>query len=242
MKYPHVRDEFESLRRVAAGASIARYGDGEFKHCAGQRNVSQEAHPVLSERLRGILLDSGSCMVGIPNIRSKTPKADFWQKFTSFASYLAPERQYCSAFITRPDSAPWINTPEYWQLMESLWLHRDVTVVRGNGKGFNSEDLYGAGVVREVIVPHERAADGSMPGAFANYDAILARIGTPKRAILCLGPTATVLAVDLCARGVHAIDLGHAAMFIRKYRRGESMELTKHEKGIDKDKHAAVPA
>ena len=226
MSYPQVRDEFDTMRRVVAGASLARYGDGEFKHCAGNRNVSQEYHPALAQRLRDILLDSGACMVGIPNIHSDTPKADFWRPFQDYARFLAPGRQYGSSFVTRPDSAPWINTPEYWRQVESLWLGQDVTLVRGSSKGLLCDDLVGAGQVREIV--------STPQGAFAEYDRLIDRIGRPKRALLCLGPCATVLAVDLCARGVHAIDLGHIALFVRKFRRGEPMTLSKKEKAYEK--------
>jgi hypothetical protein len=53
--------------------------------------------------------------------------------------------------------------------------------------------------------------------------------------LICLGPAATVLAVDLCAHGIHAIDLGHIALFMRKYRCGEPMTLSKDDKGHDKE-------
>lgn len=230
--YPIVRSEEETLTRVLAGASLARYGDGEFKHCADQRNVSQEHHPALSARLRAILQESGSCMVGIPNIRevlTRTPgtqKAQFWSAFTQTAPRWLASRPYASAFITRPDSAPWIDTPAYWEQVEQLWVGQDVTLVRGSSKGLTCADLAGAASVREILCPRQHA--------YAEYDAILERIGKPRRALLCLGPAATVLAVDLCARGVHAIDLGHIALFLRKYRRGESMALTKDEKSLDK--------
>lgn len=223
--YPSVLSEEKTLQAILAGASIGRYGDGEFKHCADQRNVSQESDPVLAQRMRAILVDSGACMVGIPNIHSNTPKKDFWNKF-EYAKQWLVDRRYASSFITRPDSAPWINAPDYWSAIESLWLGQDVTLVRGSSKGLTSEDLMGAGVVTEILSLRQHA--------FSEYDALLARIGTPKRAILCLGPTATVLAVDLCARGVQAIDLGHIAMFLRKFRRGESMELSKKDKSHDK--------
>jgi len=214
------------MRRVVAGASIARYGDGEFKHCAGNRNVSQDYHPELAKRLRAILVDSGSCMVGIPNIHSQTPKAEFWQPFQEYATFLNTARPYVSSFITRPDSAPWINTPEYWRQVESLWLGQDVTLVRGSGKGLLCDDLVGAGEVREIV--------STPQDAWADYDRLIDRIGQPKRALLCLGPTATVMAVELCARGVHAIDLGHIALFVRKFRRGEPMTLSKKDKSHDK--------
>lgn len=231
--YPLVRGEVETLRRVLGGASLARYGDGEFKHCADQRNVSQTHDPRLSARLRAILQDSGPCMVGIPNLnpdavaQMSEQKQRFWAPYrTSVPSLLAAGRAYASAFVTRPDSAPWIDSLDYWQLLERVWLNCDVTLVRGSDKGLKPDDLPGAGTVTEIICPRQHA--------FAEYDAILARIGRPKRVLLCLGPTATVLAVDLAARGVHAIDLGHVALFLRKHRRGEPMVLSKDDKSHDK--------
>lgn len=224
--YPMVRGEVETLQAVLAGASLARYGDGEFKmlHDAGIKN--HDAHPVLSQRLREILRESGECLVGIPNIRSDTPKAGFWGKYMAFAHYLA-DRPYCSSFVTRPDSAPWINTPTYWHALETLWLDQDVTIVRGSGKSLTATDVVGARTVTEVIGPRR--------SAFVEYDDLMARIcaGRPRRVLIGLGPVATVMAVDLCRRGIHAIDLGHTALFLRKFRRGEPMQVTAEEKALE---------
>lgn len=222
--YPNVWGESETLDLVVAGASIARYGDGEFKmasHGAGIK--SQNADEQLSARLRAILLDSGRCLVGIPNIRSDTPKTEFWGKHTRYCRLLA-ERSYVSSFITRPDSAPWINTEDYWQRLESLWVGQDVTLVRGSSKSLTAEDLVGARTVTEILAPRQHA--------WAEYASLMQRIGTPKLALLCLGPTATVMAVDLCAKGVHAIDLGHIGLFLRKHRDGRPMWLTKDDKAV----------
>lgn len=220
--YPHVLDERATLALVVDGRSIARYGDGEFKLCADGNGIkSQVRHPELARRLRAILRESGKCLVGIPNIRSDTPKAEFWGKHMAYGRFLV-DRPYVSAFISRPDSAPWINTDDYWQQIESLWLGQNVTLVRGSSKSLVAEDLIGAANITEVICPRQHA--------WAEYEQILDRIGTPKRALICLGPTATVMAVDLCARGVHAIDAGHIGMFIRKRRRGEPMWVTEKDK------------
>lgn len=224
--YPQVLSEFETLKLVASGLSIARFGDGEFKmssHNAGIK--SQEASLTLSARLRDILLESGECLVGIPNIRSDTPKCDFWGNYMRYSRLLA-RRPYVSSFITRPDSAPWINHPKYWALLESLWVGQDVTVVRGSSKSLAPDDLIGAREITDVLCRKQHA--------WQDYDEILERIGTPKRALICLGPTATVLAVDLCKKGVHAIDLGHVAIFLRKYRRGLPMVVTDEDKSVDR--------
>lgn len=221
MRYPSVLSEVETLTAVANGRSLARYGDGEFNACRGVRLKCQDATPGLDVRLREILRDPGECLVGIPNIHSDTPKAT-WRNYLWAANLLNPQVQYGSAFISRPDSAPWIDTPAYWALLESVWRGKDVVLVRGSGKSLTAEELTGAASVREVLGPPQHA--------YAERKRLVASVGHPDIAILCLGPTATVMAVDLCARGVHAVDLGVIGLFWRKHRQGLPMVMTREEK------------
>lgn len=217
--YPMVLNELATMHLVAAGASIARYGDGEFALCAGRPLTCERGDAELSQRLRSVLMRSTSdCLVGIPNIWSGTPKINYWRKYSRQAVPFLRETAYVSAFITRPDSAPWLDTAEYWTLVESLWKDRDVTLVRGSGRSFTADDLTSARSVREVI--------GLPLHAWSQYQDLLERVGQPERALLCLGPAATVMAAELADRGVHAIDLGHLGMFWRKHLRGESMQKT----------------
>lgn len=218
--YPVVLSEMNTLQLVSDGLSLARYGDGEFNLCQDRPAKMQRHDSRLADRLREILQDSGGCLVGIPNIHSETPKAAFWIKYES--TDLLADRPYVSSFITRPDSAPWIDTPEYWAGLESLWVGQDVTLVYGGRHGLTKADLVGAKSVREIISVNRDAWTG--------YDSLIEEIGTPSRALLCLGPTATVLAVDLCAKGVHAIDLGHVGLFLRKHRAGQPMTVTDEDK------------
>jgi hypothetical protein len=222
--YPRVASEVDTLTAVLAGKSLARYGDGEFKLCYGGGIKSQVAEPRLQARLREILRDSGACLVGIPNLLAPMPaaKAAFWAPYRRSALPWLTERAYVSAFVSRPDSAPWIDTDPYWAGLEGLWRDHDVTLVRGSTKSLTAGDLIGARAVTEIVCKRQHA--------YAEYAAIVRRIGRPARALLCLGPTATVLAADLCARGVHAIDLGHVGMFLRKRRRGEPMTVTAADK------------
>lgn len=233
-QYPEVLGELATLDLVCAGKSIARYGDGEFKIVHGGSAVAQRGDRRLSQLLAEILRDSGDCLVGIPNIHDVQRRHTVEQKRTFWAGYLSTkrllsDRPYVSAFITRPDSAPWIDVPAYWEKLQSLWVGQDVTLVRGSGKSLVADDLVGARVT-EIVCQKQHA--------FADYDAIIARImaDRPTRVLLCLGPAATAMAVDLCRRGVHAIDAGHVGMFVRKHRAGLPMWLTKE------DKAKAVPA
>lgn len=234
LKYPSVTSEEKTLDLILKGHSIARYGDGELKmaeHVCGIK--SQNPDPVLTERLRSILIESGSCLVGIPNIHAvlnahvSDQKVQHWARYMSFRTLLA-NREYVSAFITRPDSAPWINTADYWAKVETLWQGRDICVVRGSGKSLTTADLNGARTVTEIVCPRN--------SAFSEYASIMDRILSvkPKRVLIGLGPTATLLAVDLCAKGIHAVDLGHLAMFLRKFRKGEPAVVTDEDKAVDR--------
>ena len=225
LAYPTVASEQATLDLVLAGASLSRYGDGEITLAEGRSIVNQPRGDLsLSRRLRGILQGDGDpCLVGIPNIHSATPKAVFWAKYLERgAALLNPSVSYGSSFISRPDSAPWIDTPDYWAALETLWAGKDVTLVRGTppaphpkkpgrftgGISILAEDLTTARSVTEVVGPGD--------DAWAVYDSLLEQVGTPTTALICLGPTATVMAVDLCKRGVHAIDLGHVGTFMRQ--------------------------
>jgi hypothetical protein len=89
-----------------------------------------------------------------------------------------------------------------------------------------TDDLIGARTVTEIMCPRQQA--------WFEYDQILTRVLAvkPTRVLIGLGPTATVLAVDLCRRGIQALDLGHSAMFLRKFRKGEPAVVTEEDKAI----------
>lgn len=207
--WPLVLSEEETLDLVLAGRSLARYGDGEFKLCHGGAIKSQAYDPALGKRLREILLRSGECIVGIPNLHM--PTKPFWDQFRNerITGLLDMKRVYGSSFVSRPDSAPWIHKATYWEKIERLWRGKRVTLVRGSGKSLTASVLTpSAASVNEILCARQHA--------WFEYDDLLERIGRPERVLLCCGPTATVLAVELAARGIHAIDLGHIGMWVKR--------------------------
>lgn len=207
MKYPTVIDEARTLAAAQTNC-LARFGDGELSLALGGDCVSQHRDRDLQRELREILQNkSQDLLVGIPNVESKTKPA--WQK------YAAPKYVelygggiFGSSFITRPDSAPWIDTPEYWAQLAQLWVNRSVVLVAGTDRSLRPEQLVGVLDLRRVETPRR--------DAYAQIDRILEEIGTPACTVLmCVGPTATVLAARLAKKGVHAVDLGHVGMFMR---------------------------
>lgn len=220
MSYPSVLNEAATLELVLAGKSLARYGDGEWNMCRGHSIKSQTTDPELCRRLRAILSDSGECLVGLPNVVPESPKYEYWLKQIrrqeGLLNTLLTDRPYVSSFVSRADSAPWINCNEYWSRVPDLWMGRDITLVRGSGKTFTPELMMGAKTVTEIIGPRQNA--------WFAYDELMERIGTPERVLLSLGPAATVMAVDLCAKGVHAIDVGHMGCYMRKWLKAPELE------------------
>jgi hypothetical protein len=213
LPYPRVLGELATLEAVHVGRSIARYGDGELKIAKGADAKSQAGNPELARRLRAILLDAGErCLVAIPNIATDaTPKLDFWRQYRDqrWTRFYSRGVTYGSSFITRPDSAPWIDNADYWQRVIDLWRGLDVVLVRGSSKSLCAADLVLAKSVDEIVASRQHA--------WADYPHLMRRLaGEKRRVILCLGATATVLAYDLAALGVHALDLGHIGMFLRK--------------------------
>jgi hypothetical protein len=210
---PRVMTERDTLEAMHAGQSIARYGDGELKIAKGADAKSQRGDPELARRLRNILAEKPRrCLVGIPNIATNdTPKVAFWSQYRDrrWTRFYSMNFDYASSFITRPDSAPWIDTPYYWQRVIDLWRDRDVVLVRGSSKSLCAADLALARGVTEIVVSRQHA--------WADFGALMSQLcGEKRRVLLCLGATATVLAHDLADHGVHALDLGHIGMFLRK--------------------------
>lgn len=221
--YPVVLSEETTIAYLKTGMSIARYGDGEFKLCRGAGIKCQVYDPVLSVRLREIL---GSrleqCIVGIPRIadpRVLNPeKRAFWSGFNKpqYIRMMLPDKVYGSAFISRPDSIPAINTKEYFESVKALWQDRRVILINGDNRPFEKDPSIVSNAKSFVkwLYPSQNAWD--------EYRSLLGRCSREPKDILfllALGPTATVLAHDLCGLGYQALDIGHLGMFYARLRR-----------------------
>lgn len=220
--YPEVADEFETLRLVLEGNSIARYGDGEFNLVRGGNCVSQRKVPGISDELRMILrTPPKGLLVGIPRLDPRSPKNGNWRKCTHnghYASYLHPTRRYYSAFITRPDSAPWIATDAFFADVNSLWKDQYVTFV-GNGKrSLTPEFLMETGAKAVHYVECDYAHTYHRINELEQACLRPMGVEEPRRVLLCAGPTATCLAARLTRHGIHAVDLGHVGMWWMAHR------------------------
>jgi hypothetical protein len=142
------------------------------------------------------------------------PKFASWDRHRDrFLEALEPEASYVSAFVSRPDSAPWIETPDYVALVERIWAGKRVAVLCEKG-----------GSMWRAVAPAARKATHVRCPSHQAYDIIddLEREilkAKPEVAILSCGPTATCLANRLAARGLQAVDLGSAGQFLMRARK-----------------------
>lgn len=202
-----ILDETETLE-ACHSLSIARFGDGELRLATGGDAISQKADGNLRGELRDILGEYAGCMVAIPNFDA-TPNKVTWSKYNA-PPFVGLFRQplYGSAFITRPDNAPWIDNSEYWQKVRDLWAGKDVALVLGDTKSLTPGMLAGARKVQVLEAPRR--------DAYTAVDTLEDHLRTwAGLVVMCLGATATVLAHRLTRHGVHALDLGHIGMFMK---------------------------
>lgn len=236
MKYPAVVDEWATLEKVLQGHSIARYGDGELKLMQGRRCVSQLAVAGISDELRAIAAGQTTALVGVPTLDTRSPKFLLWNNMTpKFAPYLNPKGVYYSSFITRPDSAPWLAVPEYFDKLESLWKDQTVTFVGNGVRSLTPKFLLGTGARQVDWV------ECSYAHSYVQIEYLMERVTSINnhRVLLCAGATATCMAERLAKRGYHAIDLGHIGMYWRRY--GEKLLQILEQREINKETGLVEP-
>lgn len=203
-QWPSVKGEYETVERLLAGASISRYGDGEFKMIDGFGYVREKPNGALGREMLSILRDPPeNLIVGIPTMDKRGPKYGNWiRRAARMLRHLNPSVQYYSSFISRGDSAPWIETIEYSRMIERLWKGRHIAVVSERTNKFLTAARGSAGNVTHIECPSA--------GAYAQIDRLTAAVRTvrPDIVFLCCGPTATCMAARLARKRVHAIDIG----------------------------------
>ncbi len=199
--------------------SVARYGDGEWRLLRGGNTGFQASTPSLRARLWEVVRHPHpNCLVCLSNIFNglehfRPADRRFWERSLRLQrawleQHFGGEYLYGDAMISRfymemkdKTSAP--RVVAHWK---ALWEGRDLLIVEGEYSRFGMEsDLFAnATSVQRILCPPV--------DAWEVYDQILAatqRHAAGRLVLLCLGPTATVLAYDLTKAGIRAIDCGH---------------------------------
>ena len=236
LQVPKIKSIEETLDKIINDkCSISRFGDGEFS-CMNRSRISfHDPSEDLAERLKEVLSsDLPNLLIGLPDCFGSLDcyvpyTRKFWRKYMSKKrqktySSLDMNRVYYNAFFNRY----YLNfnkTDEYYQKcctyfkkLKEIWKNRDVILLEGQEArlGVDNDILDGAKSISRIIFC-------PVKNAFEKYDDILSafnNISHDKLILAALGPTATVLAYDLCKKGYQAVDIGHISeeyeCFLRK--------------------------
>ncbi len=217
---PKVMERNKALEiLLTSEKSLARFGDGEFDLMFGNNLPFQIYSKELADRLKYILqTDDESVMTGIPNNfgcldHYRADAVDFWRKYhyrnrQNIYTLLNFNKQYYDSEISRPyiGAKDRSYCGEYFEKFKQLWENKDIVFVEGKASrlGYQNDLFSNAKSIKRIICPPK--------DAWTKYQQILENCKTlPKNSlfIIALGPTATVLAYDLCKSGYRAMDLGH---------------------------------
>lgn len=224
LQIPAIKTVGETLDKILQNnCSLSRFGDGEFAVMNLSRIHFQNPSAGLAEKLKEVIVsDMPNLLVGLPDCFGSLDNylpdvAKFWRKWMSqkramVYTYLDTNRIYYNAFFTRvympfkKTDEHYQNCGSYFERVKKIWAGRDVIICEGEGTRFGmfNDLLNDAKSIVRILCPAR--------SAFDKYDEILSAFENVKKETLilaALGPTATVLAYDLCKKGYQVIDIGH---------------------------------
>lgn len=223
--YPVIRSVEETIEKIVSEhKSLARFGDGEFAAIEGRvrHRFQSEPDQQLGQRLREVLQSKEEkLLIGVANNYGSLEKYAEQAK-REIRGYLTPQIRrehlqlldpqgiYYDAYVTRPyvmyadnqTDAP----AKRFENLRRMWADRKCLIVEGKQTrmGIGNNLLDNVAEISRILCPAENA--------FRRYPDILEScLKQPQDTLflLALGPTATVLAYDLCRAGYQALDVGH---------------------------------
>ena len=153
--------------------------------------------------------------------------------------YCKKKKIYCNTNMTRlfRDYEDKSNSIRWFKNFKQIWNDKDILLIEGSKSklGINNDLFSNAKSVERIIAPSKNAFD--------KYDEILAVIKERckgKLVLLSLGPTATVLAYDLCKKGIRALDIGHIQLEYNEfcqYINKNKIEIESNEKVLSEEEY-----
>ena len=222
-KAPIIRPSEELLEKIIKERkSLCRFGDGELELMRGKaRPWFQEVNEELAKRLKEVFYtEREEVLIAVSNnfgsLDCYTQSAADEIRAYLFVGntrmevmeLLGTEREYYDAYVSRPylmykDKG---HAKRIFSLLKALWNERDVLLVEGEHvrTGVGNDLFQNVAGLRRILCPPANAFD--------KYEQVLQcvkdNVHSEDLVLLCLGPTATVLAYDVSQFGIQAIDLG----------------------------------
>lgn len=244
--YPTLAPIEETIEKIITeGKSLARFGDGEFSTIAGRVRHKFQTEPDagLGERLKEVLCaQENQLLIGIADNYGMLDCYNEQAK-REIRRYMNPEirrehlqllrrdRVYENAYLTRPyvmyadnqTDAP----AKRFEKLKQIWNNRKCVFVEGcqSALGVGNDLFDNAGSIKRILGPAENA--------YRHYPDIYRECLKQDKDslfLLALGPSATILAYDLCKMGYQAVDIGHIDLEYEWFLKGEGRRIAIAEK------------
>ncbi len=257
VQIPKIKSIEETLDKIINDkCSISRFGDGEFA-CMNHSRISfHDPSEDLAERLKEVISsDLPNLLIGLPDCFGSLDcyvpyTRKFWRKYMSKKrqmtySYLNMNSVYYNAFFNRyylnfnKTDEHYQKCGTYFARLKEIWKNRDVILFESQEArlGVGNDLLDGAKSISRILFC-------PVKNAFKKYDQILSafdEVNSDALILAALGPTATVLAYDLCKKGYQTVDFGHISEEYECFLRKETpMELKSMGRNI-KMRHESNP-
>lgn len=204
---------------ISQKSSVSRFGDGEMLLIGGEGIRFQRDNDELSKRLAEVLTSDltnhvvciSDAFVDLDRYNRRARRfwrAHFYLYGYLWDNYLKAGKKYGNTFITRPyiDFLDQKKSIYWFSLLKQIWKGRDIIFIEGEKSRLGvGNDLFDNVESIGRILCRSKSA-------FDQYDVILeeaSKLAKNNLILIALGPTATVLAYDLCKLGYQAIDVGH---------------------------------
>lgn len=202
--------------------SLCRFGDGEFQWMLDEgKQYFQDQSDGLKMRLQEVFSSEvENLLIGIPkgvfdssncNLQAKM----YWEiinrsHMQCIMKMAGNNHKFADASISRPyiDYKSREYSKRKFKELQRIWNKRDLVIVEGSGTklGIGNDLLDNANSISRIICPPKNA--------FARIDeiedAIIRCVDKRNQLVLvALGPTATIIAYDMCKVGYQVVDIGH---------------------------------
>lgn len=228
--------------------SISRFGDGEFLWLLNEKDTPsfQENNYELSRRLKEVILaKKDNLLVCIPKNLQKIKNERFydkwfWRRFVNIYGeklkpYLKEDMIYGNTNVSRfyMGYRNKKQTSKKIKNLKNIWQNKEIVIVEGKYTklGVGNDLFNNAKKIERIICPAKNAFD--------NYKTILEETkknSKEKLIIISLGPTATILAYDLCKTGYQALDLGHIDIEYEWYLKKAKSKISVNGKFVNEAK------
>lgn len=222
--YPKIQfyNNEETVNKIVfENKSLCRFGDGEFFWMIGKQINSFEifSRKLQHELIGTIQVSNPNLLIGIPygivdSTKCKICAKMHWKiirykYFSEILQFIDTNKIYSDASITRPYID--YNDREFSKMsfenLKRIWNDQDLVIVEGmkTKLGIGNDLFDNAKSIKRILCPAENA--------FEKYDlikkSIVRNVDKNQLILAALGPTATILAAEMCGLGYHIVDIGH---------------------------------